>query len=183
MYDNNYKEMGMTPADEMLLQQKQQMQTIPTDNPFEDPRYRQISTPDTPLQYGGGMAEMLLSDADVPEPLRKKYWWVFNRDNVLTFLDEKRKRFKMMAFDVTLIDNMNAMQSFDDYNFDVELQFNIIRNALDVKLDRAVGFKGTGTKNERIILQSQFSEARNINEQDQGPIREGFFKRLLGRRG
>lgn len=178
-------EIGITNADKAFAEEQQKQELMAMgDNPFNAPQYQNVNTPDTPMSYGGGMAEMLLSDADVPEILRKKYWFVFNRDNVLTFLDEKRKRHKMMAFDVAAIDMMNAMNSFEDYNFEQELQFGLIRNALDVKLDRAVGFKGTGVKNERITLQSQFSEARQINEMDnsQGPIREGFFRRLLGRR-
>lgn len=176
--------MGVTSSDKMLMAEQERLAMLQQqENPFNAPQYQDIQTPDTPINYGGGMTEMLLSDSDVPEVLRKKFWWVFNRDNVLTFLDEKRKRHKMMAFDVAVIDGMNCMDSFEDYTFEEELQNGIIRNALDVKLDRAVGFKGTNTKNERVILQSQFSEARQISEQDNnGHIRDGFFKRLLGRR-
>ncbi len=58
----------------------------------------------------------------------------------------------MMSFDIAIIDTMNSMESFDDYTFDSEMQYGLMRNALDVKLDRAVGFKGSGMKNERIIL-------------------------------
>ena len=37
-------------------------------------------------------------------------------------------------------------------------------------------------KNERTTLQSQFNEQRLINDNESGNIKEGFFKRLLGRR-
>ncbi len=176
--------MGLTGPDQMLMQEKQAKAIANAqNNPFNAPQYQNVQTPDVPVSYGGGMAEVLLSDNDVPEILRKKYWWIFNKDNVLTFLDEQRKQNKMMSFDIAVIDMMNSMDSFDDYTFDSELQYGLMRNALDVKLDRAVGFTGTNKKNERIILQSQFSEARQISEDgNSGSVKEGFFKRLLGRR-
>lgn len=176
--------MGVTSNDRMSMEEEYNKNLLAQqDNPFNAPQYRDIQTNDTPVNYGGGMTEILLSDSDVPDIIKKKYWWIFNKDNVLTFLDENRKRDKMMSFDVAIINKMNAMESYDDYTFESELQFGIIRNALDVKLDRAVGFKGSGMKNERIVLQSQFSEARQINEMgDQNNIQQGFFKRLLGRR-
>lgn len=176
--------MGLTGPDRMLMQE-QQANAIENaqNNPFNSPQYQNVPTPDVPVSYGGGMAEVLLSDNDVPEVIRKKYWWIFNKDNVLTFLDEPRKQNKMMSFDIAVIDMMNSMDSFDDYTFDSELQYGLMRNALDVKLDRAVGFKGSNMKNERIILQSQFSESRAISEDgNSGTVKEGFFKRLLGRR-
>jgi len=176
--------MGITGPDRMLLEEQQaQAMQESQENPFNAPQYQNVQTPDVPVNYGGGMADILLSDNEVPEILRKKYWWIFNKDNVLTFLDEPRKQAKMMAFDVSIIDTMNSMDSFNDYTFDSELQYGLMRNALDVKLDRAVGFKGSNTKNERVILQSQFSEARQISEDgNSGAVKEGFFKRLLGRR-
>jgi len=177
--------MGLTGPDKMLMveQQSQAMQQM-QENPFNAPQYQGIPTPDAPVQYGGGMVESLLSDQEVPEVIRKKYWWIFNRDNVLTFLDEPRKNNKMVSYDIAVIDMMNSMDSFDDYTFDSEMQYNLMRNALDVKLDRAVGFSGGNKKNERVILQSQFSEARQISEDGNiGAVKEGFFRRLLGRRG
>lgn len=175
---------GLTSSDYMLLEEEQKRKQLSQqDNPFDSPQYKNVHTPDEPINYGGGMAEVLLSDNEVPAPLRAKYWWIFNKDNVLTFLDEKRKKDKMMFYDVAVIDMMNSMDSFDDYTFETELQYGLMRNALDVKLDRAVGFKGSNVKNERIVLQSQFSEARQINDNEGGgEIKQGFFKRLLGRR-
>lgn len=175
--------MGLTGADQMSLQEQESQQQQSQENPFNAPEYQQMQSPDAPIQYGGGMAEMLLSDSEVPESLRKKYWWIFNRDNVLTFLDNDRKERKMMAFDVAIIDNMNSMETFNDYNFESESQFNLMRYALDVKLDRAVGFNGSNMKNERVILQSQFNESKQISEMGENSgQKEGFFKRLLGRR-
>ena len=184
-YEEGTEIMGLTGPDKMLMEQQQQQAMVPDEqNPFNDPRYANIQTPDTPMNYGGGMAEVLLNDNEVPEFLRKKFWWIFNKDNILTFLDVERKQQKMVSFDVAIIDNMNSMDSYDEYDFSTEAQLNIKRNSLDVKLDRAVGIKGGNTKNERIILQSQFTESRAINEVDTGgAIKEGFFKRLMGRRG
>jgi len=176
--------MGLTPPDRMMLEE-QQAEAIKNaqENPFNAPQYQDMQTPDAPINYGGGMADLLLSDNEVPEVLRKKYWWIFNKDNILTFLDEQRKSDKLMSFDISIIDSMNSMDSFNDYTFSTELQYGLMRNALDVKLDRAVGFKGSNVKNERVILQSQFSEARQISETgNTGDVKQGFFKRLLGRR-
>ena len=176
--------MGLTTADQMHMQQQDaEALQASGENPFNAPQYQDVQSPDAPIQYNGGMAEMLLSNNDVPETLRKKYWWIFNKDNVLTFLDTERKEKKMMAFDIAIIDHMNSMDTFNDYSFESESQFNLMRYALDVKLDRAVGFNGSNMKNERVILQSQFAENRQISEVGQGQQqKEGFFKRLLGRR-
>jgi len=181
---NEMSGMGLTGPDQMLLKEQHAQQLAEAqNNPFNSPQYQGMHTPDVPVNYGGGMAEALLSDNEVPEVLRKKYWWIFNRDNILTFLTEERKETKLIAFDIAIIDTMNSMNSYADYDFASELQYGLMRNALDVKLDRAVGFTGSNIKNERIILQSQFSESRAIQEDGNvGGVREGFFKRLLGRR-
>jgi len=160
------------------------VQVIPREknNPFAAQKYDNVQFPDTPLQFGGGITESLLNDNEVPEAVREKNWWVFHKDNTLTFLDEERKRSKLLNFDIAKIDMLNTMPYYD-YTFEEELGFTVLRNVFETKLDRALGFKGTGQKNERIVLQSQFSENRMINDSEGGAnIREGFFKRLLGRR-
>jgi len=152
-------------------------------NPFAAEQTSMGGIPDVPIQYGGGMTEILLGDNDIPEEVRKKYWFIFNKDNVLTFLDEERKRSKLLNLDVIKIDILNSTPYYD-YNFDLELRWDILRNSYETKLDRALGFKGDGMKNERIVLQSQFSESKQITEQNMGNdgVKTGFFKRLLGRR-
>ena len=163
-------------------QQRRQQQIMQREgNPFEAQKYNNVQFPDTPLQFGGGIAESLLNDNEVPEPVRIKHWWVFHKDNTLTFLDEERKRSKLLSFDIAKIDLLNTIPYYD-YTFDQELEFTVLRNVFETKLDRALGFKGTAQKNERIVLQSQFSENRMIQDTDQSNIKEGFFKRLLGRR-
>lgn len=167
-----------------MQQQPGQQQVIPQEgeNPFAAAQYQNVGVPDVPVQYGGGMAEMLLNDNIVPEDIKNKYWFVFHPDNTLTFLDEERKRSKLLNFDISKIDILNAMP-FYDYTFEKELEFGVLRNVFETKLDRALGFKGQNIKNERIVLQSQFSENRHISEHgNDQQIREGFFKRLLGRR-
>jgi len=152
------------------------------ENPFAAEQYNNVNLPDQPLSFGGGMAEQLLNDNEVPEKTRRKFWWVFHKDNTLTFLDDKRKASKLLNFDIAKIDMLNCIPYYD-YTFDKELEFGLLRNVMETKLDRALGFKGGNVKNERIMLQSQFSENRQISEQgSNGPIKEGFFKRLLGRR-
>lgn len=167
---------GQVISDEQMQVQPQQ------DNPFAAEQYRNIPIPDNPINYGGGIAESMLNDEGVPDNIKKKYWFVFHRDNVLTFLDKERKHDKLLNFDISKIDLLNSIPYYD-YTFDKELEFNILRNVLETKLDRAMGFTGSNIKNERVMLQSQFSEQRQISEHgNQGPIRDGFFKKLLGRR-
>jgi len=169
-------------AQQQLAQQQVQPSKKHIDNPFNVSQYSSVNVPDVPLSYGGGLAESLLNDNEVPKNIKKKFWYVFHKDNTLTFLDEGRKKSKLLNFDINKIDELNCM-SYYDYNFEIEKEFGILRNIFETKLDRALGFKGGNIKNERIMLQSQFQENRQINENgDGGQIREGFFKRLLGRR-
>ncbi len=166
--------MQMTPA-------VHSQSTMAPSNPFAMEQYQNVGMPDIPVSYGGGMVDSLLNDNEVPEEVKKKFWYVFHKDNVLTFLDEERKRSKLMNFDIAKIDILNSIPYYD-YTFEKELEFGILRNVFETKLDRALGFKGTNVKNERIMLQSQFTEQRQISENDSGLVREGFFRRLLGRR-
>lgn len=167
---------------QQVVAQPQEQQPVVQDNPFTNEQYKNINLPDAPISYGGNIAETLLNDYEVPEDVRIKYWNIFHKDNVLTFLDEARKQSKLLNFDVTKIDMLNSMPYYD-YTFDKELEFNIMRNVFETKLDRALGFKGGNIKNERIALVSQFSEQRQISENgDNNMIKEGFFRRLLKRR-
>lgn len=167
---------------ELVEQPTQQTpQNVQQPNPFAMSRYNNNAFPDTPIQFGGGLTESLLNDNEVPEQIRKDNWWVFHKDNTLTFLDEERKRSKLLNFDIAKIDMLNTMPYYD-YTFEEEMKFGVLRNVFETKLDRALGFKGTAQRNERIVLQSQFQENRQINDSDAGTTKEGFFKRLLGRR-
>lgn len=152
------------------------------DNPFSVDQYNNVQVPDMPVNYGGSMAESLLNDNEVPDKIKEKYWFVFHKDNILTFLDEDRKKSKMLNLDIAKIDELHTMPYYD-YTFEKEFEFNIIRNVFETKLDRALGINGGNIKNERLVLQSQFSEQRQISENsNDNHVREGFFKRLLGRR-
>jgi len=151
-------------------------------DPFSSSQFSHVNMPDVPVSFGGSMAEQLLNDNEVPDDIKKKFWYVFHKDNTLGFLDEPRKMSKLLNFDITKIDILNAMPYYS-YTFERELEFGVLRNVFETKLDRALGVKGGNVKNERIMLQSQFSEQRQISEDgSQGNMREGFFKRLLGRR-
>jgi hypothetical protein len=152
------------------------------DNPFNSERYNDLAMPDTPVGFGGGMAEQLLNDNEVPKEIRKEHWWVFHKDNTLTFLDPERKASKLLNFDIAKIDMLNSMPYYD-YTLEKEMEFGILRNTFETKLDRALGAKNGNVKNERVMLQSQFSENRQIHDDGANAnIKEGFFKRLLGRR-
>ena len=53
---------GLTGPDQMLIQEQQaQAMEQQQDNPFNSPQYQNISTPDVPVSYGGGMADILLN--------------------------------------------------------------------------------------------------------------------------
>lgn len=151
-------------------------------NPFDNQMYRSVGLPDVPISYGNSLAEGLLNDNEVPDEIKQKYWFIFHKDNVLTFLDEGRQARKLLNFDILKIDILNAIPYYD-YTFERELEFDVLRNVFETKLDRALGYKGNNLKNERIMLQSQFQEQRQISEDgSRSNIKEGFFKRLLGRR-
>lgn len=177
------KEQSKSSSQDIVPQEAQLPQQQSQSNPFELSRYNNASRfPDTPIQFGGGLTESLLNDNEVPEEIRVKNWWIFHKDNTLTFLDEERKKSKLLNFDIAKIDLLNTTPYYD-YTFEKELELGILRNVFETKLDRALGFKGTAQKNERIVLQSQFQETRQINDGDSGSnIKEGFFKRLLARR-
>lgn len=129
------------------------------------------------------MLTALHDDSAVNKKLKNQFFWVFARDNALTFLDEDRKQSKMITFDILKIDSLNATPWYD-YDFDEELKWNIMRNAFETKLDRSLGTTNSQQKNERTVEQSQFTETRQIS-QHEDPMsyqREGFIKRLLSRR-
>lgn len=150
-------------------------------NPFNVDQYGGMAIPDTPIQMSGGMVDALLSDKEVPESIKQPFWYIFMRDNVLSFVDQDRKDALMMNLDVIKIDELNSMPYYD-YTFEAEKKWNILRNVYEMKLNRSFGFKSQNVKNERILLQSQFTEARSITEDAGGRGQESFFKRLLGRR-
>ena len=165
---------------EPMLPQTATQDTQLQQNPFD--RYPMSPQHDTPIQFGGGMADSLLNDNEVPDAIKEKFWFIFHKDNVLTFLDEGRQRQKMLNYDIMKIDALHTMPYYD-YTFEKEMEFDVLRNVFETKLDRALGIKGNNVKNERIMLQSQFQEQRQISEHgNSSQMREGFFKRLLGRR-
>jgi len=179
-YDDSLKQESNS-AENLPVQQPLNSQ-VQQQNPFDSAQYQNMTMPDVPIAYGGGMTDVLLGDNEVPEEIKKKFWFIFNKDNVLTFLDENRKKSKMLNLDITKIDMLNEMPYYD-YNFNFEMKWNVLRNAYETKLDRALGAKNNGILNERKALQSQFTENKQVNENmENGPIREGFFRRLLGRR-
>lgn len=168
-------------TNDLVPQDSRRQQDVQPVSPFSQDQYNMYPMPDTPVSYGGGVAEALISDDDVPDEFRKPFWFIFNKDNVLTFLDEQRKKDKLLNMDIIRIDMLNTLPYYS-YDFNLELKLDIVRNIYETKLDRAVGLKTGGIKNERIMMQSQMSEMRQITESDAGSGHDGFFKRLLGRR-
>ena len=175
---------GMVPnTDNMPQVIPQQQLSMPQQNPFMGlQEYGNVNLPDTPMQFSNHMIDTILSNKDVPEEIKKKYCYIFNTDTVLSFVDLERKQSNMLNHDIIKLDLLDALPYYQ-YTFDMELQFNILRNIYETKLNRAFGFK-TGNKpiNERIIMQSQFLEQRNINENTDTSGKDSFIKRLLGRK-
>jgi len=165
-------------AQDILDINAQQVQNMP--NPFQDQNF-QNPLPDIPIQdSGAAMLNALLSDDVVPNNIRKDFWFVFHRDNVLTFLDKDRKAAKLLGFDIMKIDVLNSTPYYE-YTFDVESKWTSARQMLEVKLDRALGNK-KGV-NERMAIPLTITE--NINRMEDNSSnsnKEGFLKKLLNRR-
>ena len=136
----------------------------------------------SPKPLTGDVVHEMTNNDEVPKTLQEKYWNVFHKDNTLTFLDKDRKASKLLNFDIMKIDMLNAMPYYD-YTFDKELEFGVMRNVFETKLDRAMGAPASDQKNERTMLSSQMVEQRHITQESaDGKIKDSFFKRLLGRR-
>jgi len=148
-------------------------------NPFQG---QDTNVPDIPMYDNGtAMLRVLLSDDGVPEQLKKNFWFVFHKDNVLTFLDAERKKQKLLNFDILKIDALNSTPWYN-YDFNQEFQWNAARQMLETKCDRAMGLNG---KNERIVIASNISENISRVEDNSGGgsgMKEGFIKRMLSRR-
>lgn len=124
------------------------------------------------------MFDALLSDENVPETIRRKYWFVFHRDNVLGFQDKERKIAKMLNFDILKIGQLFATPYYE-YTFDKEFEWNANRHMFETKLDRAVGnAKGV---NERLAIPMSIQESHSVTE-DKSQSRQSFLSRLLNRK-
>lgn len=176
------------PMEEMVPNTDNMPQTVPQQympqqNPFANMQeYGNINLPDVPINMGNHMIDTILANKDVPPEILKKFWYVFSNDSTLSFVDAERKMANMLNFDIVKIDILDSIPYYQ-YTFEMELQLNILRNVYETKLNRAFGFKSGGKPlNERIIMQSQFLEQRNINENTDSINRDSFFRKLLGRK-
>ena len=176
-------------------EQHQQFLNVPEQNQVLDPRQQQIQNmpnpfqnnafsnnlPDIPIQdNGAAMLNALLSDDVVPADIRKEFWYVFHRDNTLTFLDEQRKASKMLSFDILKIDALNATPYYE-YTFQHEMKWTSARQMLEVKLDRALGNKKG--QNERLTIPLNVSEnITRMEDGNSGDTKQGFLKRMLSRK-
>lgn len=143
----------------------------------------------SPYSAGTGMIDLsdenqtinsLLSDKNVPQDIRDKFWYVFQRDITLGFLDERRKNVKKIDFEISKIDYLNSIP-FQEYNFKTEAMLNQLRSVFESKLDRALGTDNVKQVNERIIQKKIFQEqTQNMN--DPNSVKQGFWGRVLGGR-
>lgn len=142
------------------------------------------NVPDVPIQgTSNEILQTLLSTDTIPKETKEKFWMVAMNDVVLSFQDEKSKKEKMMDYDIMKLEKLKSI-NYGDYDFKVEEEFGVMRSVLDTRLDRSKGFK-EGTKNERILQQSQFTEQKIIQEakMERRNGAGGFFAGLLGNKG
>jgi len=153
-------------------------------NPFNLPQYSDVDVPDEPLAIGPNMIDAMINDDEVPADIKTKNWWIFHKDNVLGFSDEARKQSKLLNFDIIKLD-MLATIPRRAFKFETEVNFDILRNVLETKIDRSVGSQNSSNHiNERKSLISQISENRTVNDSDSGSlVKESFIKKLIGKRG
>ena len=148
-------------------------------DPFKNSSFDDGNLPDVPMvDQGAAMLNALLNDDVVPEKVKEEFWFVFHRDNVLSFLDKERKISKLLNFDILKIDTLHSIPYYD-YTFEKELNWNTARQMFETKLDRALG---VGGKNERLTIPMTIQENINRNVPEQPEIRSGFLKRMLNRR-
>jgi len=151
-------------------------------NPFEVQKYKDVDVPDEPLVAGYNMIDAMINNDEVPEDIRIKHWWIFTKDNVLGFLDNERKESKLLNFDIIKLDSLTTMRR-KAYTFDVEVDFQKLRNVFETKLDRSVGSANASTNmNERKSLISQISENRSVTDSDTSMVKDSFIKKLLRRK-
>jgi hypothetical protein len=127
---------------------------------------------------GSAMLRLLIDSDDAPAKFKRKFHWVFSKDNILTFLDEPRKRQKLLMFDIIKLHSLHEIPYYD-YTFETEQDWAVARMMLETKLDRAMGFDKGNRINERIVEQAQFQEQRQImNNESEGINRPGMWGKL-----
>jgi len=133
-----------------------------------------------PLTEENQVLNSLLANKHVPKDILSEFWFVFGRDNVLTFLDEDRKKDKLLAFDIVKIDMLHT-KPYYEYTFEEEKVFNTLRLVYETKLDRALGTTKPNQVNERIVQRSQFSENRVIQNDKTATPSSSYLSRLFKR--
>lgn len=161
-----------------------QLPTRMPENPFPQEYGRggqgNMQLPDAPMQDDGTskMLKILIDNDSTPIATKKKFHWMHSRDLVLTFLDEDRKRQKLLSFEILKLCALNNTPWYD-YDFAMEQQWQEERFELEVRCDRALGFDKGNRINERIVQQAQFTEQRQIMN-DESSVRQSssFFGKI-----
>lgn len=166
----------------MVEQGENELMSVP-ENPFPASYGRdQMQLPDVPLQEDGTsrMLKILIDNESTPLETRKKFHWIHSRDLILTFLDEERKRSKMLGFDILKLHALNNTPWYE-YDFEMEQEWQEERFELEVRCDRALGFDKSHRINERIVQSSQFQESRQImHDETSRQMTGGFFSKMAG---
>jgi hypothetical protein len=135
--------------------------------------------PDAPMVDGGSqMLRILIDGDDIPDRAKRDFFWVYAKDNILTFLDEDRKRQKLLLFDIIKLHSLHNL-GYYEYTYGKELEWAEARFMLETRLDRAMGFEKGNRVNERIVEQAQFNEQRQIMSDEGAAVqRPGFFGKI-----
>lgn len=153
--------------------------------PFDDERGAGGNyMPNVPLPVDNSqMLRELIANHEYGDEAQENFAWVFNRDNVLGFVDEDRKQAMMLSFDILAIDHLNALP-YRDFDWNMTKRWGESRHIFETKINRAMGFKHNERMNERIAQISQMQESRQVMRDDTqaGGNRDNFIKRLIGRR-
>lgn len=160
---------------------EQRQPLVPEGDPFQGSKYNSNAVDDDPLPQAQNMVDSMINNDEVPEDVKTKNWWVFTKDNVLGFLDSDRKNAKLLNFDIIRGDHLATIKR-REFTFENEHSSNILMNVFETKLDRSVGSDKSNIMNERRALISQVSENRNVSDDDESMMRDGFIKKLLGRK-
>jgi len=183
MVENN--ENNITGANSQVVEAEQPQQQSVFPSNVQNTGYNMysgMSNENYPVAEGDQMMNSLMSDKNIPKSVLNKYWWVFAKDVVLTFLDKDRKKAKLLAFDISRINYLLTLPYYQ-YDWKIEQELDNIRNIYDIKLDRALGTDKSTQINERIAQRSQFSEQRQtMSEGGSGTVRDGFLSRMLRRK-
>lgn len=126
------------------------------------------------------MLRQLLNNEAIPDDFKIKFWHLLPDDITLGFQDDASILTQLAGFDIMFYDELFDKPYFQ-YNWKLEQDYGKARHIFNLKLRRAVGMKGTTTKNERTLQTTQFQEQTNVLDDKSQQLNRGFMG-LFGKR-